>query len=47
VLFSALGVEAGTRFLLYRALALEQDADRRKALLKLLEPFDKKAEEKP
>lgn len=47
VLYAAHGDEAGTRDMVKRALALEQDADRRKALLKLLEPFDKKTEEKP
>ncbi len=47
VLYSGRGDEAGTREMVRRALTLEQDADRRKALLKLLEPFEKKPEEKP
>lgn len=47
VLYSGHGDEAGTREMVRRALMLEQDADRRKALLRLLEPFDKKPEEKP
>jgi tetratricopeptide (TPR) repeat protein len=47
ILYSGHGDEAGTREMVKRALQLEQDADRRKALLKLLEPFDKKPEEKP
>jgi tetratricopeptide (TPR) repeat protein len=47
VLYAGHNDEPGTREMVKRALALEQDADRRKALLKLLEPFDKKAEEKP
>jgi tetratricopeptide (TPR) repeat protein len=47
VLYAGHGDETGTREMVKRALALEQDADRRKALLKLLEPFDKKPEEKP
>lgn len=47
VLYAGHNDESGTREMVKRALALEQDADRRKALLKLLEPFDKKPEEKP
>jgi hypothetical protein len=42
-LYSTRGEEANTREMVTRALELEQDGDRRKALLKLLEPFEKKA----
>ncbi len=43
VLYSTLGDEEGTRAMVTRALALEQDGNRRKALQKLLDPFEHKA----
>lgn len=42
ILYADSGMEAPARDMVSRALALEQDGGRRKALQKLLEPFDKK-----
>jgi len=42
ILYANAGDEAPARDMVSRALALEQDGSRRKALQKLLEPFDKK-----
>jgi len=42
VLYSGRSDEAKTREMVQRALQLEQDADRRRALLKLLDPFTRK-----
>jgi lipopolysaccharide biosynthesis regulator YciM len=50
ILYASLGDEKGTREMVSRALALEQDGNRRKALQKLIEPFDRKtskADERP
>ena len=50
ILYASVGDEKGTREMVNRALVLEQDGNRRKALQKLLEPFDRKttkAEERP
>jgi tetratricopeptide (TPR) repeat protein len=44
ILYSAAGDERNTREMVERALALEQDGMRRKALQKLLDPFEKRAE---
>jgi hypothetical protein len=43
VLYSSLGQEQGAREMVTRALTLEQDGNRRKALQKLLDPFDRKS----
>jgi tetratricopeptide (TPR) repeat protein len=42
IVYSNAGEETGARDMVARALVLEQDGTRRKALLRLLEPFDKK-----
>ena len=42
ILYADAGEEAPARAMVARALALEQDGGRKKALQKLLEPFDKK-----
>ncbi len=42
VLYSGRGDEAGTRDMVERALKLEKDSDRRRALENLLEPFQKR-----
>lgn len=42
VLYSGRNEEPKTREMVQRALQLEQDADRRRALLRLLDPFTKK-----
>jgi tetratricopeptide (TPR) repeat protein len=42
ILYADAGMEAPARDMVGRALALEQDGGRKKALQKLLEPFDKK-----
>jgi len=42
ILYSIAGEENGAREMVARALALEKDGGRRKALQRLLEPFDKK-----
>lgn len=47
VLYSGRTDEPKTREMVQRALQLETDTDRRRALLKLLDPFEKKPEEKP
>jgi tetratricopeptide (TPR) repeat protein len=50
ILYASVGDEKETREMVNRALALEQDGNRRKALQKLLEPFDRKtskADERP
>lgn len=46
VLYSARGDEPHTREMVSRALELERDSDRRRALLKLLEPFERKSEQR-
>lgn len=47
VLYSARGDEPRTREMVQRALQLEQDQDRRRGLARLLEPFEKRPQEKP
>jgi tetratricopeptide (TPR) repeat protein len=50
ILYAGVGDEKETREMVNRALALEQDGNRRKALQRLLEPFDRKtskADERP
>lgn len=42
VLYASMGDEAKMREMVMRALPLEQDADRRRALLRLLEPLERK-----
>lgn len=44
ILYAALGDEGHTREMVGRALAIEPDGERRKALQKLLEPFEKRIE---
>jgi tetratricopeptide (TPR) repeat protein len=43
ILYSSAGDEKEAREMVSRALALEQDGNRRKALQKLLEPFERKS----
>jgi tetratricopeptide (TPR) repeat protein len=43
ILYSSVGDEGNAREMVGRALALEQDGGRRKALQKLLEPFERKS----
>jgi len=44
ILYSGAGDEIETRKMVSRALGLEKDADRRRALQRLLDPFEKKAD---
>ncbi|MBL8863085.1 MAG: tetratricopeptide repeat protein [Planctomycetes bacterium] len=44
ILYSGAGDEEGTRQMVALALDLERDSDRRRALQRLVEPFDKKGE---
>jgi tetratricopeptide (TPR) repeat protein len=45
ILYSGAGDEAGTRQMVARALDLERDEDRRRALRRLLDPFESKPED--
>lgn len=46
ILYSSRGDEPKTREMVQRALQFEVEADRRRALLRLLDPFERKSEEK-
>jgi cytochrome c-type biogenesis protein CcmH/NrfG len=47
ILYSSRGDEPKTREMVQRALQFEVDPDRRRALLHLLDPFEKKLDDKP
>jgi hypothetical protein len=47
ILYSSRSDEAKTREMVQRALQFEVEPDRRRALLRLLDPFERKSDEVP